>query len=51
MGRATGLLDHAGIVMSDAEKGEVSHAPKVPFVAPRAHVQPSTTHQPVPNPQ
>jgi len=50
--RATGLLlDHAGIVMSDAEKGEVSRAPKVPFVAPRADLQPSTTSQPVPNQQ
>jgi outer membrane protein len=39
--RATGLLiEHAGIVMSDAEKGEVTHAPKVPFVAPRTDVQP-----------
>jgi len=34
--RATGLLlDHAGIVMSDAEAGEVTHKPHVPFVAPR----------------
>lgn len=33
--RATGLLlDHAGIVMSDAETGVVTHMPKVPFVAP-----------------
>jgi outer membrane protein len=41
--RATGLLlDHAGIVVGDAERGEVTHAPKVPFVAPRADVQPST---------
>jgi len=35
--RATGLLlEHAGIVMADAEKGEVSHMPKIPFVAPRS---------------
>jgi outer membrane protein TolC len=34
--RSTGLLlDHAGIVMADAEKGQVSHMPNVPFVAPR----------------
>jgi outer membrane protein TolC len=34
--RATGLLlEHAGIVVSDAERGEVTHMPKVPFVAPR----------------
>ncbi len=47
--RATGLLlEHAGIVMSDAEKGEVSHMPKIPFVAPRTDVQsvmPATTPQ------
>jgi outer membrane protein len=41
--RATGLLiEHAGIDMSDAERGEVTHAPKVPFVAPRADVPPGT---------
>lgn len=35
--RATGLLlEHSGIVMSDAEKGEVTHMPTVPFVAPRS---------------
>jgi outer membrane protein TolC len=46
--RATGLLlDHSGIVMADAEKGEVTHMPKVPFVAPKADVQGSTT-QPAP---
>jgi outer membrane protein len=39
--RATGLLlEHAGIVMSDAEKGEVTHMPKVPFVAPRQDTTP-----------
>jgi outer membrane protein len=37
--RATGLLlEHAGIVLSDAEKGDVTHMPKVPFVAPRKDV-------------
>jgi len=36
--RATGLLlDHVGIVMADAERGEVTHTPHVPFVAPRAN--------------
>ncbi len=41
--RATGLLiEHAGIDMSDAERGEVTHAPKIPFVAPRADVQSGT---------
>jgi outer membrane protein TolC len=34
--RATGLLlDHAGILVGDAEKGQVSHMPNIPFVAPR----------------
>jgi outer membrane protein TolC len=34
--RATGLLlEHSGIVMSDAESGVVTHTPKVPFVAPK----------------
>src|SRR5215469_7490899 len=37
--RATGLLlEHAGIVMSDAESGVVTHMPKVPFVAPTRDV-------------
>jgi len=60
--RATGLLlEHAGIVMSDAVKGEVTHMPKVPFVAPRADVssgmpaqsapQPESQPQPAPQPQ
>jgi len=35
--RATGLLiEHAGIDMGDAEKGDVTHMPKIPFVAPRS---------------
>ena len=38
--RATGLLiEHAGIDMGDAEKGEVTHAPTIPYVAPRTDVQ------------
>ncbi|MGO9126348.1 MAG: TolC family protein [Terriglobales bacterium] len=38
--RATGvLLDHAGIVMADAERGQVTHMPSVPYVAPREHPQ------------
>ena len=33
--RSTGLLlDHAGIQISDAERGEVTHMPTIPFVAP-----------------
>jgi outer membrane protein len=36
--RATGLLlDHAGILVADAEKGEVTHMPNIPFVAPRTN--------------
>jgi outer membrane protein len=47
--RATGLLlDHAGIVMADAERGEVTHMPNVPYVAPRQDVQPGSTSQPQP---
>jgi outer membrane protein TolC len=47
--RATGLLlDHAGIVMADAERGEVTHIPNVPYVAPRQDAQPGTTSQPQP---
>ncbi|MGA8151745.1 MAG: TolC family protein [Terriglobales bacterium] len=38
--RATGLLlDHAGIIMADAERGQVTHMPNVPFVAPRQNPQ------------
>ncbi len=37
--RATGLLlEHAGIVMDDALRGEVTHMPKIPYVAPRPDV-------------
>jgi len=47
--RATGLLlEHAGIDMGDAAKGQVTHMPKVPFVAPRTDVQsamPAATSQ------
>jgi outer membrane protein TolC len=34
--RATGLLlDHAGIIMAEAERGEVTHLPNIPYTAPR----------------
>jgi len=50
--RATGLLlEHTGIVMSDAEKGEVTHMPKVPFVAPNSNtdsVMPAPTQTQAP---
>lgn len=40
MDRATGLLlEHAGIIVADAEKGQVTHMPKVPFVEERTDVQ------------
>jgi len=38
MDRATGLLlDHAGIIMADAERGQVTQMPSVPYVAARAN--------------
>jgi len=38
--RATGLLlDHAGIVMADAQSGQVTHMPTVPYVVPRQDVK------------
>jgi outer membrane protein len=39
--RATGLLlDHAGIDVADATRGQVTHLPSVPFVAPRQDAAP-----------
>lgn len=50
--RATGLLlDHSGIVVADAERGEVTHAPKIPFVAPRSDINSVTPSQPDSQPQ
>lgn len=57
--RATGLLlDHAGILVADAERGQVTRMPAIPFVAPRqdvpGSVMPQTTpqvEQPPPPPQ
>jgi outer membrane protein len=41
--RATGLLlDHAGILIADAERGQVTHMPTVPYVQPRQDVPPTT---------
>jgi len=41
--RATGLLlEHAGIDIGDATRGQVTHLPNVPDVAPRQDVQPGT---------
>jgi outer membrane protein TolC len=40
--RATGLLlDHAGINVADATRGQVTHLPTVPYVAPRTDVTPA----------
>ncbi len=39
--RATGLLlDHSGIDVADATRGQVTHLPQVPYVAPRKDVVP-----------
>jgi outer membrane protein len=47
--RSTGLLlDNAGIVMADAERGEVTHMPNVPYVAPSRDVPPGATAPPQP---
>jgi outer membrane protein len=48
--RATGLLlDHAGIDVADATRGQVTHLPNVPYVAPRQDAAP--TEQPSPSSQ
>jgi len=40
MDRATGLLlDHAGIMLADAERGQVTQMPNVPYVAARENPQ------------
>jgi outer membrane protein TolC len=45
--RATGLLlDHAGIQIADAERGEVTHPPNIPHVAPRPADQPLPVNSP-----
>jgi len=55
MDRATGLLlDHAGILIDDAERGQVTHMPTVPDIAPRKDVEsvlPQYTTEPPPAPQ
>jgi hypothetical protein len=49
--RATGLLlDHAGIQIADAERGEVTHMPAIPFVMPRKDM-PGSVMQPQVAPQ
>ncbi len=45
--RATGLLlDHAGIILSDAQSGQVTHMPSVPYVAPQPVPPAATSSQP-----
>lgn len=42
--RATGLLlDHSGIDVAEATRGQVTHLPQVPYVAPRQDVVPEGT--------
>ncbi len=45
--RATGLLlDHAGINVADATRGQVTHLPSVQYVAPRPDAAPDAHHPP-----
>ncbi len=49
--RATGLLlDHAGIDVADATRGQVTHLPNVPYVAPRTDADPGTQPSSAPQP-
>jgi outer membrane protein len=49
--RATGLLlDHSGIDIADATRGQVTHLPNVPYVAPRQDTSPQTQPSAPPNP-
>ena len=43
LGRSTGLLlDHTGVVLADAQRGQVIHMPVVPGVTPRQDLGPGT---------
>ena len=45
--RAIGLLlDHAGILIADAERGQVTHTPNIPHVASRPMEQPTPANPP-----
>jgi len=45
--RATGLLlDHAGIDVADATRGQITHLPSVPYAAPRQDAAPAASPQP-----
>ena len=50
--RATGLLlEHAGIDVGDATRGQVTRLPNVPYVTPRQDVQPPQSTPTQPSPQ
>jgi outer membrane protein len=50
--RATGLLlDHAGIDIADATRGQVSHLPSIQYVAPRQDAAPATQPNSTPSTQ
>lgn len=50
--RAIGLLlDHAGILVADAERGQVTHTPNIPHVAPRPAEQQVPANAPAQTPQ
>jgi hypothetical protein len=40
------LLDHAGIMMDDAFRGEVNHMPAVPYIEPRQNPESVMPTQP-----
>jgi outer membrane protein TolC len=47
--RATGLLlDHAGIIVADTQRGQVTRMPAAPFIAPSPDTPPVTSPQPAP---
>src|SRR5882762_2907486 len=49
--RATGaLLEHSGIDVADATRGQVTKLPSVPYVAPRQDEPPTGPQQPAPPP-
>src|SRR3981081_298555 len=50
--RATGqLLDHTGVSIEDAARGQVTRMPNVPYIAPRKEDLPSTAPAPTASPQ
>ena len=49
--RATGLLlDHSGIDVADATRGQVTHLPSVPYIAPRQDAEPGVLPSSAPQP-